>query len=369
MKIANKYIKRLSLLSLMALMVVSCTEFAEFESTTYGPGPSISLAMVSTQDSTFTVSVTSDADGYASIILLPGTGWDFPEDPEDLLTNNVASLEYQSKKVTANQATEFTFNGLVQWALYEVQAAANNGNGKASEISSLTVGTDDNHGPVLSGIDPGLGYDPVLAVGGPVFLVFDEYVVYDDSKALTFSEFYDGQDVVAASVTVDGNVVTVTPGEDFSPYDYVMLSYPEGAFTDYAGNLTAEVASYFDGDAGALVGLYWGVEKMEYDAASIMPDADTVASTRFDIVIGFDDVVDLDALEDGDITLAYADSLDTFIQGVLASDVMALGNPLTITQTPLAVPGVDVTLTIPAEVLGIGYGNPNLEITASWAVK
>jgi hypothetical protein len=79
MKIANKYFKPLSLLIMLALMVVSCTEFKEFESTTYGSGPTITLAEVSVQDSSFTVSVTSSADGHASLILLPGSGNTAPE--------------------------------------------------------------------------------------------------------------------------------------------------------------------------------------------------------------------------------------------------------------------------------------------------
>jgi hypothetical protein len=147
MKIANKYIKGLSLLSLMALLVVSCTEFKEFESKELGPAPNITLSLTSVKDSTFTVSVTSDGDGYASVILLPGSGNPVPEDAENLLTGNIQSLEFQSKMVKANQATQFTFEGLFQWALYEVQSAANNADGKISEVAALTIGTDDNHGP------------------------------------------------------------------------------------------------------------------------------------------------------------------------------------------------------------------------------
>ncbi len=113
MKIANKYFKGLSLLSLMALLAVSCTEFKEFDSTNLGPAPNITLSLVSVQDSTFTVSVTSNGDGYASVILLPGSGNPVPEDPENLLTGNIASLDYQSKMVKANQATNFTFAGFV----------------------------------------------------------------------------------------------------------------------------------------------------------------------------------------------------------------------------------------------------------------
>lgn len=369
MKIANKYIKALSLLSLMALLVVSCTKFEEFSSTELGPAPNITLGLVSVQDSTFTVSVTSDGDGYASVILLPGSGNPLPEDPENILTGNIASLEFQSKMVKANQATDFTFSGLYQWALYEVQSAANNADGKVSEVATLTVGTDDNHGPVLSATDPGITYDPVLSPGGPITLVFDEWVLYDDSKPLTFAAFFDGTEMAAGSVEVDGNVVTVTPAENFTYRDYIWLSYPEGAFTDYAGNLTEEVSTYYDGDAGAFVGLYWRVEAFTYDAVSVTPEADSLDASRFDIVVTFDDAVDIDDVEDAMITLSYDDGLDVFTKGVLISELTALENTLTITQTQLGVPRSRVTLTIPEGVLGIGYGNPNAEITASWAIK
>lgn len=368
MKIANRYIKGLSLLSLIALVLTSCTEFKEFESTQLGPAPNITLALTSVQDSTFTVAVTSDGDGYASVILLPGSGNPVPEDPENLLTGNISSLEFQSKMVKANTATEFTFEGLYQWALYEVQSAANNADGKVSEVATLTVGTDDNYGPVLSATDPGIGYSPELAVGGPVTLVFDEWVLYDDSKPLTFATFFDGEEITG-SVVVDGNVVTVTPAKEFPYRDYVWLSYPEGAFTDYAGNLTEEVTTYYDTENGVFVGLYWRAEEMMYDAASITPEADSIDASRFDIVVSFDDGVDAEDVEDAMITLEYNDGIDVFTKGVLVSELAALDNTLTITQTHLGIPGSTVTLTIPEGVLGIGYGNPNAEITASWAIK
>ena len=368
MKIAIQYIRRAGALLLMALLVFSCAEFEEYESTTFGPGPSVSLALVSAQDSSFTVSVTSTADGYASVILLPGTGNTVPENPEDLLTDNVASLASQTKKVGANQPVNFTFSGLIQWASWEVMAAANNADGKTSDVAVLAVNTGDSYGPVLSETDPGVTYDPVLPVGGPVVLIFDEPVLYDDSKELVFSEFYDGEDVAAGSVEVDGNMVSVTPGVDFTYYDYVMLSFPEGAFKDYAGNPVAEMTSYFDGDAGALVGLFWGVEMTEYGAASITPESDTV-QTAFDIVITFDDLVDVSNVEDGDITISYADTLNTFIKGVLASEISATDNSMTITQSYTAASGAEVMLTVPAGILEIGYGNPNTEITAGWVVE
>ncbi len=114
--------------------------------------------------------------------------------------------------------------------------------GKSVRLESLTVGTDDNYGPVLSATDPGITYDPVLPAGGPITLVFDEWVLYDDEQVLTFAAFFGDEEMAAGSVEVDGNVVTVTPAEDFTYRDYIWLSYPEGAFTDYAGNPTEEIS-------------------------------------------------------------------------------------------------------------------------------
>ena len=369
MKIANKYFKPLSLLIMLALMVVSCTEFQEFESTTYGPGPTITLAEVSVQDSTFTISVTSSADGHASVILLPGSGNTAPEDPEDLLTGNVNAMEYQSKSVRANEATNFTFSGLVQYAIYEVMGAANNGDGKPSEVSTLGVGTDDTHAPGLSATDPATGYDPVLPVEGTVVLVFDEPVLYDDTKDLTFNTLYGGGTILAGTVEVDFNVVTVTPEVSIANREYVWLSYPEGTFTDHSDNLVAEMDSYFDGDAGAIIGLFWRIEAKEFDTLSISPAQGVLTPGAFDIDVTFAEAVDIDDVASGDITIAYDDGMDVLTRSVLASEVSAAGNVLTITQSYEPKAGQVVTLTIPAETIGVGIGNPNAEVTASWEIS
>jgi hypothetical protein len=366
MKVSNKYFKPIGLLVVLALMVVSCTEFEEFQSKTYGSGPTITLAQVAVQDSTFTVSVTSSADGYASVILLPGTGNTPPEDPEDLATGNLNAMAYQSKKVTANTAKNFTFTGLVQDAAYEVMAVGTNLDGKYSDVSTLAVGTDDTYPPVLVGTSPSTGYTPILPVDGSVDLIFDEPVIYDNTKDLVFREFYDAADVVAGSVTVSGNTATVTLGENLTYRDYVLLSYPEGAFTDLSGNPVAAMDSHPDGST--FVGLFWRAEAMVYDPESIAP-AETVVPADFDIVITFPDSVHASRVTDGDITLTYDDGRDVLIRSVLASEVSTAGNDLTITQSYTAGPGVSVTLNIPAEILDIGINNPNAVITSSWSIE
>jgi len=146
----------------------------------------------------------------------------------------------------------------------------------------------------------------------------------------------------------------------------VMLSYPEGAFTDYSGNLCAAMESYFDGSG--LVGLYWRAEAKDFEPASIAPVADVVP-TGFDIVLTFDEAVLADDVLDGDITLTYDDGLDVLIKSVLASEVSAAGNEVTIIQSFSAAPGVEVTLNVPAGILSVGYGNPNAEVIASWTIE
>jgi hypothetical protein len=365
MKNHMKYITHVGIF-VLALVVVSCTEFEEYSSKSFGSGPTITLAQVSVQDSTFTISATSSADGYVSVILLSGSGNTPPEDPEDLATGNISAMAYQSKPVTASTAKNFTFTGLVQDAAYEVMAVAANKEGKYSEVSTLPVGTDDTYPPELMETSPPVGYDPVLPVDGSVDLIFDEPVVYDDTKDLTFTEFYDKQDVVAGSVTVSGNTATVTLGEDLTYRDYVLLSYPEGAFTDLSGNPVAAMDSHLEGTS--FVGLYWRAEAMEYDPESIAPE-DAVVPAGFDIVVTFPDTVHAGNVTDGDITLTYDDGRDVLIRSVLASEVATAGNDLTITQSYIAGPGVNVTLEIPAGILDIGINNPNAEITASWSIE
>lgn len=360
---------------MLALMVVSCTEFKEFESTTYGPGPTITLAEVSVQDSTFTISVTSSEDGHASVILLPGSGNTAPEDAEDLLTGNVSAMEYQSKSVRANEATNFTFHGLVQYAIYEVMGAANNGDGKPSEVSTLGVGTDDTHAPVLLSTEPGISatYEAILPVRGPVVLVFDEAVKYDETKDLTFSTFPAGTDILAGAVEVDFNVVTITPADSIRNRELVLLSYPEGTFTDYSENLSAEVTSYYDpsiGDYGALVGLFWRAESRLFEVQSVSPeDASLIGASAFDIVVEFEEAVSIGDVSDGDITLTYDDGLNVLTRSVLASELSVDGNELTIAASYAPSPGMSITLDIPEDVLGIGIANPNAEFTASWIAK
>jgi len=368
MKNNIKYIKRIGIFVLALVISAACVKWESETSPTLESASTITLAVLSAGDSSVVISFANSSNGYVSLNLYEGTGNEVPtekEDREAMLTGNVTSMEYYSAETATGVVSQYTFEGLVQNASYEVMGVGNNSDGVVSEVTVQVVNTADSHPPMLTGTDPEIGYSPVLPVDGSVVLIFDETIVYDDTKDLTFSEFYDGEDVVAGSVTVDGNTATVALGADLTNRDYVWLSYPEGAFTDLSGNPVAEmVTSLVD---GAFVGLYWRAEAKEFDAVTILP-AEDVVPTAFDIVVSFAEAVDADDVADGDITLTYDDGTDVLIKSVMASEVSAAGNDLTITQSFAAAPGVEVTLNIPAGLLGIGIGNPNTEVTASWSI-
>jgi len=367
MKNNIKYIKRIGIFVLALVVAAACVKWEEETSPSMDSASTVTLGISSVGDSSVVISYSNSSDGYVALNLFEGTGNTVPidlEDREAMLTGNVVSMDYFTGETSAGETYEVTFGGLVQDASYEVMGVANNADGIVSEVVVQVVNTADSHPPVLTGTDPE-NATVGLPVGGPIVLIFDEPVLYDDTKDLVFTELLDAEDVIAGSVTVDNNMVTVTPGEDFTNYDVAMLSYPEGAFTDLAGNLTAEMDSYYD---AGFYGLFWEVESMEFEAISIAPE-EAVVPTGFDIVVGFAQALDITGVGDGDITLTYDDGVDILIKSVMASEVSAAGNDLTISQSYNAPPGVEVTLDIPAELFEVGYGNPNAEVTATWNIE
>lgn len=368
MKNNIKYIKLIGIFVLALVISASCAKWESETSPNLESASTITLAVLSAGDSSVVISFANTSNGYVGLNLYEGTGNSVPtelEDREAMLTGNVTSMDYYSAETATGNVYQVTFSGLVQDASYEVMGVANNSDGVVSEVAVQVVNTSDSNPPMLTGTDPEVGYDEVLAVDGSVVLFFDEPILYDDTKDLIFYEWYDDEEVVAGSVTVDGNTATVALGEDLANREYVWLSYPAGAFTDLSGNPVDSMETYFDG--AGFVGLFWRAVSKEFEALSILPE-EAVVPTGFDIVVSFAEAVDADDVEDGDITLTYDDGTDVLIKSVMASEVSAAGNDLTITQSYTAAPGVEVTLNIPAELLGIGIGNPNAEVIASWSI-
>ena len=294
MKNNIKYIKRIGIFVLALVISAACVKWDEETSPPMDPASTVTLGVSSVGDSSVVISYSNSSAGFVALNLFAGTGNTVPtelEDREAMLTGNVVSMDYYTGETVGGETYTVTFDGLIQDASYEVMGVANNADGIVSDVVVQVVNTADSHPPVLLDTDPVVGYDPVLPVDGSVTLIFDEPIAYDNTKDLTFSEFFDGEDVLAGDVTVSGNTATVSLGADLTNRDYVLLSYPEGTFTDLTGNQVAAMDSYLDGNA--FVGLYWRAEAMDFEAISVTPVEDLVLS-GFDIVVTFAEEVDAD---------------------------------------------------------------------------
>jgi hypothetical protein len=369
MKNNIKYVKRISIFVLALVVAAACVKWEEETNPPLDSASSVTLGISSVGDSSVVISLSNSSAGYVALNLYAGTGNTVPtelEDREAMLTGNVSSLDYVSIQTEAGTTYEHTFSGLIQDASYEVMGVANNADGIVSEVAVQVVNTPDNYPPMLTETDPAVGYDPVLPVDGSVTLVFDEPILYDDTKDLTFYLFYEDMDQVSGDVTVSGNTATVAVGTAVRNREYLLLSYPEGTFTDLSGNPAAEQDSYFDG--AGFVGLFWRAEAMEFEATAFAPAGAYVAAGA-DITVTFAEGVDASSVDDGDITLVYDDGLDVLTKAVLASDLSVSGNDLIIAQSYAAPQGVEVTLNIPTDVLDIGLWNPNAEVSASWIIE
>ena len=193
MKNNIKYIKRIGIFVLALVISAACVKWEEETSPSLDSASTVTLAVLSAGDSSVVVSFSNSSNGYVALNLYEGTGNAVPtelEDREAMLTGNVSSMEYYSAQTEVGTVYQVTFEGLIQNASYEVMGVANNGDGVVSVVEVLPLATADSHPPVLTGTDPEVGYSPVLPVDGSVVLVFDEPVLYDDTKDLTFSEFY-----------------------------------------------------------------------------------------------------------------------------------------------------------------------------------
>jgi len=369
MKIANKYIRQSGAFLLAMLLLVSCAEFEEYTSTTYGSGPTVTLSLVSVQDYSITVAVTSSASGYATVALFKGTGNTVP-DSVNLVRGNVSSLDKKTAKTVANEPTQFTFStDLVQDTEYELMAAANNADGKLSKVVTLTVKTDDTNPPVLLETDPPSSYSAVLEDGAPITLYFDEPVVYDQTKEFIFSTLYTGMSVAAEDVVVSGKAVAVYP-PDIPQGEYVMLSWPEGVVTDASGNPAEEMVSEYIADEGIIVGVYTRRVRPPRAPVSVEPAADSIASGAA-IVITYDNVVTASSSISQDmIILEYYNDEGVF-NHAMAVDPTTLvfsGMTVTVPQAYSAPYGWWVDLYVEGGAWNILYGVPCTEISESWRI-
>jgi hypothetical protein len=367
-KMKTKYLFQLSAFLLGIVIMFGCAEFDEYESLDVDPAPSLSLALVSAADSTITVDITSSMSGYVAAILLSGTGNEVP-DSAALLTVNVLYDEYQYMEVVANEAVSFTYSSVIQDSDYEVMAVSANEDGMVSEVSVLEVTTSDSYAPQLISSAPDISYGPVLDPSSPLVLTFDEPVVLG-AGVFTYEVPWSGIpaiEIPEENIIVDGATIQLSLPDGYFYGDYLWLHYEEGAVVDATGNETPALSTYYDADLGAFFGLYWSVVNITMEPEGIAPDAEVEQAPGFDIVLTFSDVIDIEDLADGDITLTYSDPGVTWEVPLI--DVLADANTLTISQNVYSASTGTVTVDIPEGVITVYYGNPVVAVSETWNLE
>ena len=371
MKKNTRILFKLSALLLGIVLMFGCVEWEEFESLDVASAPSVTVELANAADSTVTVDVTNSMNGFVSVILLADTGNAVPEDGEALLTGDVTYDQFKSMEATAGEAVSVSFDGLVQNSLYEIMAVAANEDGVVSEVSVLEVSTGDAYAPGLVEAVPGFTYSPVVGMGDTIMLVFNEPVALGDGS-FSFETFFGGQleEVPADHVFASGNMVGVILPFDPAYGDYLWMHWEADAVTDLTGNGVDALTTIFDSDNGVFVGAYWRMVQVPMAPSTISPDTENAQAPGFDIVLSFDAAVDAGDVADGSITLTYDDGAGVITTvDVPAADVTASGGDLTIAQTVFTPTTGTVTVDVPAELLSIGFGNPNEAVSATWDLQ
>jgi hypothetical protein len=358
-------------------MLFSCAEFEEFLSKKPTlNAPTVELTVVSVQDSTVTVSATSNMDGYMAVAILYGSDTaDFLR--EDILTDNLpdaSRIAYNSGQVAANEPLQVTFTMLSQNSSYKAVAVANNAEGNTSDLAELVFQTDDTYAPELVGVSPEPSTDPAQERYFSVTLTFDEPVVVDDASGISFGYLnmmdlsISWESLSAGNISVSGSDVTLWQLDTTAYRQYVFLAIDSGAITDIVGNDFPGVESGLLLPDGILYGLYWRTVVTEIQLVDVAPELGTAQTeVDFDVVLTFETDMYLgsnfndDPLSDeANVIFTYALSNGSYLEYAVPEENIDINDEVvTITQPYIPDPGDMIYLSVRSGAFKDVNGNLN----------
>ncbi len=349
----------------------ACTDFDEYSSITVGSVPAVEITAGAIADSALTVNITNSGDGYVTAGIKVSDGTTPTVDSEAFVKQNEKGYVYATKDATKGEATTFTFKGLIQNQAYMVVAVGTNADGVPSDAATLEVTTGDSHAPSLVETNPTPSLTSALGEDGVLKLIFDEPVVFDDTKAIEFWYYF--QDVSfmldADSVTVAGNTVTLKPGTLPLNREIVFVSYEEGTFTDLTGNMVAAEESGLD-EEGYTFGLYYRVVQKLFEPVTILPDsASEVSFVDFQsIELTYEENVRSNSSLAG-ITITYKDENGDTTTKVVTSGMVTINGTQVVIDLPLpAAEGQVIELDMEEKAFLIGNSNPSAAVSIQWDV-
>ena len=249
-----------SLMAIAGLMTTSCISFDDPVTENYGVGPTATITVTETTDSTFTFTVNPGENALYYSILVDQSADTAAVDAESLLKGTYASV-YNVVKNT-NDAATFTYNMrkangaplCLPGKTYQIYAVAATDKGVFGEVAVATVSTTDQLAPRPTQYE----YD---AAEKTMYVLFSEAIARGEGavKAVSY-KYYDlvngkfaGEEVEEVEVVVDGDVIAITANTN--PGAYVAFSWEAGAFVDAAGHACTALNSGFSMQQGDFVGL------------------------------------------------------------------------------------------------------------------
>ena len=249
-----------SLMAIAGLMTTSCISFDDPVTENYGVGPTATITVTETTDSTFTFTVNPGENALYYSILVDQSADTAAVDAETLLKGSYASV-YNVVKNT-NDAATFTYNMrkangaplCMPGKTYQIYAVAASDKGVLGEVAVATVSTTDQLAPRPTQYE----YD---AAEKTMYVLFSEAIARGEGavKAVSY-KYYDlvngkfaGEEVEEVEVVVDGDVIAITANTN--PGAHVAFSWEAGAFVDAAGHACKALNSGFSMQQGDFVGL------------------------------------------------------------------------------------------------------------------
>lgn len=360
-------------LAFIAMGLVSCTNFDDAVTETYGDGPSIAINITSTTDSAFTFVLTpGDGTLYYNYII------DESDEAEELDADYLLQGAYGNDGNVAKAADAPTTTVTIDAepnTTYQIYAVAASDKGIAGQVVVASVTTTDQNAPTLvdNAFEP-LTDKKAVAVefnqdiqrgAGAVTGVY--YKEWDWENPVTI-------DPAAITVEIKGNVATISAPE--TPDGAILVfSWEAGAFVDAKGNKCGAFTTIYDEEEDDFLGAYVQNKKVAFEIADTCVTAPEDGSKFSDwktfkgeFTFDFDIYRIDDDVENGDITVTYTGDMSTATYKLKANQWSVEGKKLFFTLPVQPAADDVVTVQLKEGIFFDVYGNPNAAFASktSW---
>lgn len=329
-----------SILSI-GLFVVSCTNFDDPVTENYGDGPTVSIDVTATTDSTFTFTVTpANGTQFYSYIVVKA------DEPQELSAATLLKGGYSggitSAVVNAEQNATITNDmrskGVplcVPNTTYQIYAVAANDKGITGTVTNASVTTTDGDMPVAKTFKPDTEAkaaavtfsEAVVRSNGAIVAKY--YKEWDINNAITLTE-------EEYTVSIEGAVVTFSAPK--APAGSILtFSWEAGAFIDSFGNKCAAMNSGINTTTGKFKGVYVATNKENFVIADSCLTAPKVGDsfgdwTEFigEITFEFDIYRNENTAGAGDLKVVYANDNKTTAINLATTNWMIKGTNSTL---------------------------------------